>query len=109
MSSHALRDEPTVTVDRKKLSTLEGPNGSTPSGSAGSVGAPSVGGGRKSAPLPTATQFEPLRGCDADRASLGVKAFYSTGAKLKIALRRGYSSFSADLAMFDEGTGVQFG
>jgi hypothetical protein len=51
----------------KKLSALEGPNGSTPAGSAGSRGAACVGGGHKGVPLPTATQLEPLRGCDPDR------------------------------------------
>jgi hypothetical protein len=56
--------KPTVTVP-KELLALKGPKGSTPAGSARAGRAASVGGGHKSVPLPTATQFEPLRGSSA--------------------------------------------
>ena len=47
MSSPALRDETHGNGPSKNLSALEGPNGSTPAGSAGSMGERSVGGGHK--------------------------------------------------------------
>jgi hypothetical protein len=51
----------------KILSALEGPNGSTPSGSVRLMGCYPWAAGTKTVPLPTATQFQPLRGWDDDR------------------------------------------
>jgi hypothetical protein len=49
----------------EEVSALEGPNGSTPSGRAGSM-APSAGGEHKSMPRPRLPMLHPW-GCDADR------------------------------------------
>jgi hypothetical protein len=44
------------------MPALKGPNCSTPGGSMAIEGTRPVGAGTKTVPLPTATQFEPLRG-----------------------------------------------
>jgi hypothetical protein len=51
----------------KTLSALEGPNRSTPSGSARLMESYPWAAGTKTVLLPTTTQFQPLRGWEGDR------------------------------------------